>query len=192
MISLAFLTTTAFCNELPDFCKTGEFSCHQAGPNYVIAYPANQSPTDNQKEIKVSGESIGENVNNPKETIDVDLSNLTWSAYDSNGELMRSGRISSGKEYCPDIGKNCETITGIFTIFRKGDESCKSTIYPIGRGGAPMPYCMFFHGGYALHGSKSVPNYNASHGCVRMSPEDAEWLNETFAIEGVTKVHTHY
>ncbi len=195
MVSLTLMTFTVFSNELPDFCKTGEFICHQAGPNYVIAYPVNKSLTENQKETKVSHdryENLEGNVNNPKETIDVDLSNLTWTAYDNNGELIRSGRISGGKKYCPDIGKNCETITGTFTIFRKGDESCKSTIYPIGRGGAPMPYCMFFHGGYALHGSNSVPNYNASHGCVRMSPEDAEWLNETFAIEGVTKVHTHY
>ena len=55
-----------------------------------------------------------------------------------------------------------------------------------------MPYCMFFHGGYALHGSNFVPDYNASHGCVRMSPDDAQWLNEDFVQEGLTKVHVHY
>ncbi|HRE32879.1 MAG TPA: L,D-transpeptidase, partial [Candidatus Berkiella sp.] len=64
--------------------------------------------------------------------------------------------------------------------------------YPVGKGGAPMPYCMFFHGGYALHGSNSVPSYNASHGCVRMAPEDAQWLNEDFVQEGVTQVVIHY
>lgn len=127
-----------------------------------------------------------------KDLIDVDLSNLTWTAFDANGEMIRSGRVSGGKEYCPDIRKNCETITGTFTIYRMGGEDCKSTLYPVGKGGAPMPYCMFFHGGYALHGSYSVPDYNASHGCVRMSPEDARWLNEEFVQEGVTKVRTHY
>ncbi len=43
-----------------------------------------------------------------------------------------------------------------------------------------MPYCMFFHGGYALHGSYELPGYNASHGCVRMYKADAEWLNQSF------------
>ncbi|MCS5712227.1 L,D-transpeptidase [Candidatus Berkiella aquae] len=129
---------------------------------------------------------------NLSDTIEVDLKKLTWVAYDGTGELIRSGRVSGGKDYCPDIGRECKTVTGTFTIFRKGGEDCKSTIYPVGRGGAPMPYCMFFHGGYALHGSNAVPNYNASHGCVRMAPEDAQWLNEDFVQEGLTQVVVHY
>jgi lipoprotein-anchoring transpeptidase ErfK/SrfK len=39
---------------------------------------------------------------------------------------------------------------------------------------------MFFHRGYALHGSYDVPGYNASHGCVRMFVKDAKWLNQEF------------
>lgn len=136
-------------------------------------------------------QSVATNVTG-KDLIDVDLSNLTWTAFDANGEIIRSGRVSGGKDYCPDIRRNCETVTGTFTIYRMGGEDCKSTIFPVGRGGAPMPYCMFFHGGYAIHGSNSVPDYNASHGCVRMVPEDARWLNEEFVHEGITKVRTHY
>lgn len=30
-----------------------------------------------------------------------------------------------------------------------------------------MYYSWYFHGGYAIHGYKSVPNYPASHGCLR-------------------------
>jgi lipoprotein-anchoring transpeptidase ErfK/SrfK len=30
-----------------------------------------------------------------------------------------------------------------------------------------MYYSVYFHGGYATHGYNPVPNYNASHGCVR-------------------------
>jgi len=30
-----------------------------------------------------------------------------------------------------------------------------------------MYYSVYFRGGYATHGYASVPNYNASHGCVR-------------------------
>lgn len=30
-----------------------------------------------------------------------------------------------------------------------------------------MYYSWYFHGGYAVHGYESVPNYPASHGCIR-------------------------
>ena len=46
----------------------------------------------------------------------------------------------------------------------------------IGKGGAKMPYCMFYDGGYAIHGSYEVQGYHASHGCVRTYIEDARWL----------------
>jgi lipoprotein-anchoring transpeptidase ErfK/SrfK len=35
---------------------------------------------------------------------------------------------------------------------------------------------LYFHGGYAIHGSNSVPAYPASHGCVRVTRADARWL----------------
>ena len=124
--------------------------------------------------------------------IRVNLSSLTWEAYDYSGQLVNSGRVSGGKAYCPDIGRSCRTVTGTFTIKSKRGAGCKSTRFPVGKGGAPMPYCMFFHGGYALHGSNDVPNRNASHGCVRMPPEDARWLNQDFVRVGSTKVSINY
>ena len=36
------------------------------------------------------------------------------------------------------------------------------------------PY--YFYGGYALHGSRSVPPFPASHGCVRVEIEDMDFL----------------
>lgn len=50
-----------------------------------------------------------------------------------------------------------------------------------------MPYCMFYSDGYALHGSYNLPGYHASHGCVRILPEDAKWLRHEF-IESETLV----
>ena len=35
---------------------------------------------------------------------------------------------------------------------------------------------LYFKGGYALHGSLSVPNYPASHGCVRIPMHVANYL----------------
>lgn len=123
--------------------------------------------------------------------IKVDLGRLVWGAYDDNGYLVRWGRASGGKGYCPDIRRGCRTVTGTYTIYSKKGPGCRSSRFPVGRGGAPMPYCMHFKGGYALHGGH-VPDYNASHGCVRVPREDAEWLNEDFVRVGSTRVNIHY
>jgi len=124
--------------------------------------------------------------------VKVDLGNRTWAAYDGGGSLVHSGRVSGGKDYCPDIHRHCRTVTGTYTIYTKKGAGCVSTRFPVGKGGAKMPYCMFFHGGYALHGSYAVPDYNASHGCVRMVPDDAQWLNQNFVRVGSTRVSIHY
>ncbi len=40
---------------------------------------------------------------------------------------------------------------------------------------SPMPYSVFFHGGYAVHGTNYVRSLGrpASHGCIRLSPANA-------------------
>jgi len=68
----------------------------------------------------------------------------------------------------------------MFRVYNKEDHKCVSDIFPIGKGGAKMPWCMFFYKGFALHGSDDIPGYRASHGCVRMFIRDAEWLNKNF------------
>jgi len=35
---------------------------------------------------------------------------------------------------------------------------------------------VYFYGGYAIHGSASVPAQPASHGCIRISLASAEWF----------------
>lgn len=112
---------------------------------------------------------------------------LKWYAYNQNGNLVASGRASGGRGYCPDIGRSCRTPVGSFSVHHKGSAYCKSSKYPVGRGGAPMPYCMFFRGGYAIHGSPDVPSHNASHGCIRVLPSAARWLHGNFIDYG-TKV----
>jgi lipoprotein-anchoring transpeptidase ErfK/SrfK len=43
---------------------------------------------------------------------------------------------------------------------------------------SPMPHSIFFHGGYAIHGSYEIRRLGgpASHGCVRLRPGDAATL----------------
>ncbi len=45
-------------------------------------------------------------------------------------------------------------------------------------GSAPMPHSVFFHKGYAIHGTTEVSRLGkiASHGCVRLHPDNAAKL----------------
>ena len=44
--------------------------------------------------------------------------------------------------------------------------------------GSPMPYSIFFHKGYAIHGTNYISRLGgpASHGCVRLHPGNAATL----------------
>jgi hypothetical protein len=64
------------------------------------------------------------------------------------------------------------TPTGTYAVGKKIDAEEHA---PLGTLYRPM----YFHGGYAVHGSRSVPAYPASHGCVRVSYEDEDWLFPT-------------
>jgi L,D-transpeptidase catalytic domain len=58
--------------------------------------------------------------------------------------------VSTGKPSTP-------TITGEYSFYRREP----------GYNSEGMYYSFYWHGGYAVHGYASVPNYAASHGCVR-------------------------
>lgn len=123
--------------------------------------------------------------------VKVDLGKLAWAAYDDNGNLIKWGSASGGRSFCPDIGKACKTVTGTHTFYSKKGENYKSNLFPVPKGGAPMPYCMHFQGGYALHGG-AVPDFNATHGCIRVPVQEAQWLNHNFVKLGTTKIDISY
>lgn len=113
----------------------------------------------------------------------VDPNMHMWAAYDEDGKLVKTGLATAGRSYCPDVGRPCRTKIGTFRIYSLGEADCRSHTFPVGRGGAPMPYCMFFNGGQALHGSHEVVAGNISHGCIRLRVKDAKWLRYNFAEE---------
>jgi peptidoglycan hydrolase-like protein with peptidoglycan-binding domain len=83
----------------------------------------------------------------------------------SGDTLVARSRISSGK-------RGHSTPTGIFSILQKKRRH-HSNIYSR----APMPFMQrLTWSGIALHESKSVPNYPASHGCVRLPGAFAKQL----------------
>jgi lipoprotein-anchoring transpeptidase ErfK/SrfK len=51
---------------------------------------------------------------------------------------------------------------------------------------APMPHAIFFHGGFAIHGSYDIARLGgpASHGCIRLHPSAAATLFGIVQREG--------
>jgi lipoprotein-anchoring transpeptidase ErfK/SrfK len=152
---------------------------HTQGSGYASSGPSNES----------YAARMPSSIQTSERTIVVDPRLHAWAAYDSSGQMVKGGNASAGSNWCGDIGRPCHTRVGTFRIQSMGGPDCKSHIFPVGVGGAPMPYCMFFSGGQALHGvpSSEVGEGNFSHGCVRMHVSDAEWIRYDFANVG-TKV----
>jgi lipoprotein-anchoring transpeptidase ErfK/SrfK len=81
----------------------------------------------------------------------------------SGGRVERVLPVSTGK---PGFA----TPPGSYTVFRKEDRSW-SVPYKVW-----LPWASYFVGGIAFHESPDVPAQPASHGCVRTTAFDAEWL----------------
>lgn len=143
--------------------------------------------TKTRSSKKKASYGLPSQISTGEKVIIIDPNIHRWGAYSSDGQLLRSGLATAGSHYCRDLGRPCRTKAGTFRIKSLGSRSCKSSKYPLGRGGAPMPYCMFFNGSQGLHGSYEVVAGNVSHGCVRMHVDDAAWVRFNFAKIG-TKV----
>lgn len=132
-------------------------------------------------------------INSPGEKmVVVSPSEHAWGAYDASGRLIRSGVASAGADWCKDIGRECRTDVGSFRVRSLGNRNCVSPSFPVGRGGAPMHYCMYFTPYQALHGSNDVRHANISHGCVRLHVADAAWLRFNFVNIGTLVVIEPY
>ncbi len=117
---------------------------------------------------------------NAAKSISIDLSNQRIYAK-NGGRVVFSGRISSGKS-------GHSTPTGTFRILEK-DRHHVSNKYPEPNGGAKMPYMLrLTNGGIAVH-QGYVPNYPASHGCIRVPKSTAIKLWRWSNIG--TKVHVY-
>jgi lipoprotein-anchoring transpeptidase ErfK/SrfK len=116
-----------------------------------------------------------------------------WAAYDAAGDRVMTGRASGGGDYCEDTDASCRTVTGSFKIYKKGREKCVSGEFPVEtNGGAKMPYCMYFFRGYTIHSGYEFSEGNTSHGCIRVLPSAAKWLNESFATIGTEVIVLPY
>jgi lipoprotein-anchoring transpeptidase ErfK/SrfK len=113
--------------------------------------------------------------------IDVDLSSQTVSAY-RGYEPVHTFLASTGTWRTP-------TVTGTFSIYQMFEaKDMRGPGYFL----QDVPYTMFFHRSYGLHGTYWHDNFGTpmSYGCINLSTEDAAWLFE-FASLG-TLVNIRY
>jgi hypothetical protein len=85
-----------------------------------------------------------------------------FGAYEK-GQLFFWGPVSSGK-------KDRSTPPGKFFVNYK-----QRFKHSVKYENAPMPFSINYHNGYFIH-QQSLPGYPASHGCIRLLPDDAERL----------------
>ena len=118
---------------------------------------------------------------NGKRWIDVNLSEQRVYAYEGD-IVVNSFIVSTGTARTP-------TVTGKFKIWIKLKST---TMSGPGYHLTNVPYTMYFHGDYGLHGTYWHNNFGTpmSHGCVNLSIPDAQWLYN-WAFEG-TEVNVHY
>jgi len=115
----------------------------------------------------------------------VDLRVFAFGAYDAEGDLVYWGPATGGQKWCSDTNETCQSAVGEYKIYRMQGENCTSSKYPFDtKGGAPMPYCMHYYKGFAIHGSTLSGFNNRSRGCVRVFYSDAKWLNQDFVKLG--------
>ncbi|MCB1505102.1 MAG: L,D-transpeptidase [Hyphomicrobiaceae bacterium] len=115
--------------------------------------------------LALSVTAIGQGAEAGSLKVSIDLSKQRMTVKE-DGDVVHSWPISSGRA-------GYRTVTGTFKpqwmtkmhYSRKYDD-------------APMPNAIFFHGGFAIHGTYATGRLGspASHGCVRLSPGNAKQL----------------
>lgn len=85
-----------------------------------------------------------------------------------DGQVLHSWTVSTAR-------RGYRTPVGTFRP-RRLERVWYSSIYD----NAPMPYSVFFHRGYAIHGTTEISKLGrpTSHGCVRLHPDNARVLFE--------------
>lgn len=108
----------------------------------------------------------------PPHRIEVDLDKQVL-YYIENGQVVRVMPVSSGngETYRTSSGGRARANTPVGT-FRVQRRIRGVRVADLGVLYNPL----YFYGGYAIHGSNSVPGYPASHGCIRVSRANGQWL----------------
>ncbi|MCL2089664.1 MAG: L,D-transpeptidase/peptidoglycan binding protein [Micrococcales bacterium] len=159
-----------------------------AGQGYTGAFEFASVPaTWDSKQVASAADVLAYFPSDGEKWIDVNLSNHTVRAYEGTTVVMGPYSMVDGKPAMP-------TVTGTFTIYQKyesktmrGFEADGVTPYVTEN----VPWSMFFHKGYAIHGAywRSTFGYSASHGCVNLPVATAKQLYQWAPVGTVVVVH---
>ena len=112
--------------------------------------------------------------------IDVNLSEQRLYAYEGD-TIVNSFLVSTGTWQTP-------TVTGKYNVWIKlRSTSMSGPGYYL----PDVPFVMYFHKGYGLHGTYWHNNFGTpmSHGCVNLTIPDAEWIYNFSTVGTVVNVH---
>jgi len=112
--------------------------------------------------------------------IEIDLTRQVLLFFDEQGlDRVISVSTGSNRKYCEISKKSGKQVCGVahtprgkFRIQRRISGWRESDL-------GKLYNPLYFIDGYAIHGSPSVPAYNVSHGCVRISIESSLWFYDT-------------
>ena len=148
-------TATDIPTEAPTVAPTATETSGSMVMEIVADTPTNVPPTP--------GITVGDGVR----WIDVDLTNQMVYAYEGQ-TVVNSFVVSTGTWLTP-------TVTGKHKIYVKVRmQDMRGPGYHL----RDVPYVMFFHGDYGLHGTYWHNNFGTpmSRGCVNLRTDDAAWL----------------
>ena len=117
--------------------------------------------------------------------VEIDIGRQVLFVVDEAGAVVTILPVSTGSEESYfDQGKlqRAHTPRGRFSVVRKIDGWRRSTL-------GLLYYPSYFSGGFAIHGSPSVPAYPASHGCVRIPMFAAKEFSEMVPVGTTVIVH---
>ena len=117
--------------------------------------------------------------------IEIDLGKQLLLAVD-DGVVTRVVNASSGNgETYEALGRTLRAVTptGDYSVVHQIDAMHESTL-ELG----PMYRPKYFRGGWAVHGSTSIPPWPASHGCVRVSNAAMDWIWDQWGAPLGTRV----
>ena len=109
--------------------------------------------------------------------IDVDMTRQTMHVQTTTGESYDWAVSTAGRGY--------KTPNGVFSV-----ESMQLMHHSRKYDNSPMPHSIFFHRGFAIHGTYAEKSLGraASHGCVRLSRANAAALYALVKREGGARI----
>ena len=142
------------------------------------------TPTIEPTRLADLGGFVLPNVQEGERWVDVNLTLQTLTAYEGNEPIYQT-LISSGR---PPY----YTVTGQFRVYyRLEEQTMDGRRLGFDYVTPGVPHVQYFYGDFAIHGATWHNDFGTpvSHGCVNVTPADAEWLYNWMSYGTLVSVH---